>query len=151
MKEVFTHERKKKKIQAENRKLVKKYPFLKPTNSWTGLEIEDYNYNFTLLDDIPEGWKKRFGIALCKDLKEILEKNNCLEEFCILQIKEKFGSLRIYDNGAPKEWHEHLWAWEYISSHTCIKCGDFPVPLRNDGWICPECNSCPHGKNCKKI
>lgn len=92
-------------------------------------------------DELPLGWEKRFGKAICDDLLEVLEKNNCTD-YHILQIKEKYGSLRWYDSGAPSEWEDHLEAWEYISEHTCVGCGEFPVRMRKDGWISPWCNGC---------
>lgn len=68
--------------------------------------------------------------------------NNLLYSFRITTVKEKFGGLRVYHNGMPEEWDSHEHAWEYISEHTCVKCGKFPVPMRNDGWISPWCDEC---------
>ena len=136
----------KKRIRKENRALVREFPFLAPQDAWTGKLIDGYNYDYTILDEIPRGWKKRFGEILCEDLKEVLIKNDCFkfdgEGFRILQIKEKYGGIRIYDVGSPSEWDSHMWAWGYISEHTCINCGKFPVPMRDDGWISPECDAC---------
>ena len=125
----------------ENKKLIDEYPFLIPRNVWTSEVVENYDYSFTLLDDLEDGWKIRFGIPFCDDLLDVLTKTNCLQSYHIFQIKEKFGTLRWYDN-APPEWGEHMSAWEYISEHTCKKCGEFPVPMRNDGWLSPWCDRC---------
>lgn len=125
-----------------NKELVEKYPFLAPKNVWTGEVIEDYDYSITEADAFCEGWWKRFGIPLCDDLKDVLVRNDCLNDFYFTQVKEKFGQLRLYDNGHPQEWGEHLMAWEYISEHTCIECGKFPVPMRDYGWVSPWCDDC---------
>ena len=141
---MFTQE-KTKEIQERNRKLVEKYPFLKPLDAFTGKDIEDYDYTYIEMEgDIPDGWWKRFGIPLCDDLKECLEKAGCLDKFRFMQVKEKYGQIRLYDNGVPREceWHDHLYAWEYISEHTCVKCGKFPVPMLYDSWISPWCSEC---------
>lgn len=132
----------KKEIQKKNRCLCQRYPFLLPRNVWTGKVVENYNYTWTEADCFEPGWWKRFGIPLCEDLREVLLKYDYLEKFRFSQIKEKYGSLCLYDFGAPKEWNEHLYAWEYISEHTCVRCGAFPVKMRDDGWVSPYCDSC---------
>lgn len=124
-----------------NKLLIEEFPFLLPRNVWTGELIENYDYSYTLLDDLGDGWCIRFGLAFCKDLKEVLTETNCLDDYHIYQVKEKYGQLRWYDN-SPKEWDNHMHAWEYISEHTCRKCGKFPVPMRDDGWISPWCDDC---------
>lgn len=133
----------KKELQKKNKELIQKYPFLQPRNVWTDSIPENFDYTYCLLkDEIPEGWWNRFGITYCEDLKEVLEKYNFLYEFRLTECKEKYGSLRAYHNGAPEEWNAHEYAWEYISSHTCVRCGKFPVPMRKAGWISPYCTSC---------
>lgn len=49
---------------------------------------------YTELDAMPKGWRKCFGISICKEIKASLKRHNCLEEYRITQIKEKFGGLR---------------------------------------------------------
>lgn len=71
-----------------NKKLIKKYPWLQLHNVFTGEKFEDDE--FTWLDDLPRGWKKAFGLKLCKELNEILKKANYQEDYKILQIKEKW-------------------------------------------------------------
>lgn len=123
------------------KELIEKYPFLQPRNVWTDEIPDNYDYNYCLLkDEIPPGWWERFGIAYCEDLKDILNKYNYLNEFRFVQCKEKYGGLRAYNNGAPEEWNAHEHAWEYISEHTCVKCGEFPVPMRFYWWISPYCD-----------
>ena len=121
--------------------LIEKYPFLQPRNVWTDDIIDEEDYCL-IRDDIPDGWWKTFGIALCDDLKDVLVRNNCLDVYRIDQCKEKYGQLRLYDNGTPAEWSDHMWAWEYISEHTCCHCGAFPAKMRNDGWVSPYCDEC---------
>ena len=125
----------------ENKELVKEFPFLKPRNVWTDEEIEDYDYSFTILDEIPEGWKKSFGRLLCEDIKKVLIKENTLDSFRIDQIKEKYGTLRLYCNGS-KEIQDIINKYEHISKHTCIVCGNVNVPIYDDGWVSPYCDKC---------
>lgn len=139
---------KKKNRRLRNKRLCERYPFLIPRNLFTGkiiwLNGGRSKYDWTLLDDIPEGWRKAFGVKMCEDLRDELIKFNFLEEYRVHQIKEKYGELRWYDNGYPvgSKVHEIISAYEVISSNVCIKCGKPDVPLINDGWISPYCEKC---------
>ena len=128
----------------DNKEIIKKYPFLLPRNVWTGEPFDDFDYSYNELEiSIPEGWWKRWGIQYCEDFLNYLKKENIdPNEVYIEQAKEKYGGLRVYLNIFPKNWYEHEYAWEYISEHTCIRCGKFPVRLRDDGWISPYCDDC---------
>ena len=120
-----------------NEELVHRYPFLRV----------DKEHEYTMLDGLPTGWISRFAIPMLEDLREILVKNNVLDDYKLLDVKEKWGSLRWYDNLCLDETEEIIDAYEYISSHTCINCGAFPVPMRTKGWISPLCGLC---FDCKK-
>ncbi len=128
----------------ENEKLIDRYPFLQPRSIRTGEIPEDFNYDYCCLkDEIPDGWWKKFGVLWCEDFLNVCKESNIdASKIYIVQAKEKFGQLRVYLNGYPNKWHDHEYAWDYISEHTCIKCGKFPVKMRNDGWISPWCDDC---------
>ena len=132
-------------IKEENKKLCERYPFLKYRSEWSGEDIAGYDYDFTYLDDMPSGWKKAFGIKMCEELRDILIKGNYLDEYRVVQVKEKFGALRWYDNGVPRAISDEYLAWlskyENLSEHTCIVCGE-PGPIRTAGWISPYCDKC---------
>ena len=96
------------------------------------------------LDAMDEGWRRAFGIQMCKDVRKCLVKNSgfiFLFKYRITQIKEKFGGLRWYDNGSPRELYEIINKYENISFHTCICCGK-PAKYITSGWICPYCEDC---------
>lgn len=120
-----------------NEELIERYPFLTPRNVWTDKIIEDADW--TLLDDMPDGWRKAFGEQMCEEIREVLIKYDYLDKYRIVQIKEKFGSLRWYDNGAPKEVFDIIDKYEAISERTCIICGQ-PATLISKGWIYPFCD-----------
>ena len=44
-------------MKIKNWLLIKKYPWLQQKNAWTG---ESLGYEFTWLDDMPQGWRKAF-------------------------------------------------------------------------------------------
>lgn len=84
-----------------NKNLIEQYPFLLPKNRWTGKVVEDYDYSWTEMDDMPVGWRIAFGDQMLEELREELVKYNYLDKYFITQIKEKYGTLRWYDNGIP--------------------------------------------------
>ena len=134
---------KKKVKRRENKKLVERYPFLKPHNYYCGyLEIDNYKYDYTLLDEMPTGWRKRFGLVMCEMIREALIKDNLLNEYRVDQIKEKYGSLRWYDSYGNEEVYQIISQFEYISEHTCIACGKLDAKMIDNGWMIPLCEKC---------
>ena len=53
-------------------------------------KLESLGYEFTWLDDMPQGWRKAFGKKMIKELDKILRKANYQNEYQIAQIKEKW-------------------------------------------------------------
>lgn len=77
--------------QLHNWILCGRYPFLIPRYDWSGEIIKNYDYTSTYLDDIPVGWKIAFGEMMCEEIRQELVRCNYLDEYRILQIKEKYG------------------------------------------------------------
>lgn len=123
----------------ENKKLIEEFPFLLPRNRWTGEVSEDYDYTHTELDSMPRGWRKAFGLEMCRELKEAL--GDFVEEYRIAQIKEKYGGLRWYDFGCTKEGRAVIGKYAALSKETCIACGK-PATHTTTGWIEPYCDDC---------
>ena len=128
------------KVKEENKEMVEKHPYLLPRD-FLGNEIEDYNYEFTYLDDMPQGWRVAFGEQMCEEIKEALVKADLLYEYRIEDIKEKFGALRWYGFGATDEVFEIICKYENISARTCIGCGK-PATRITTEWILPYCDEC---------
>lgn len=130
--------------QLKNWTLINKYPFLMPQNIHTGIIPKDYDYSYTILDDMPIGWKKAFGEMMCEEIKEELIRCNCLDEYMIIQIKEKYGQLRWYDNGTPIGCNVSRIIENYsvLSENICIVCGKPDVPITGTNWIIPLCKKC---------
>ena len=99
----------------------------------------------TELDFMPEGWRKAFGIQLCKELRTQLIKEHKLFSYRILQIKEKYGYLHWYDNHYSVGISNILEKYEKISYRTCISCGK-PAKYLSSGWISPYCEKCFNGR-----
>ena len=118
-----------------NKKLIEELPFL-----------DDNNLHNTKLDDeCPEGWTK-LKLDFYRELKPLLIKYNCIDEYEIVQSKEKWGSWRLYAVGIPSEmeneYFELLHKYKKISEHTCIHCGK-EAKMCDFGWIIfPICKEC---------
>lgn len=70
-----------------NIELIKKYPWLQLRNVWTNEKLDS---EFTWFDDLPEGWRKAFGLQMVEELDQILRKANYQDKYKIAQIKEKW-------------------------------------------------------------
>jgi hypothetical protein len=62
-----------------------------------------------------------------------------------VQIKEKFGGLRVYLNGETPEMTAAIIEAERKSFETCEQCGA-PGKLRRGGWISTLCDICARGR-----
>jgi len=104
------------------------------------------NYDW-LEFSIPKGW-----IELGRKMIEECEAIN--PTYTIEDMKEKYGSLRVYsfiqDYNDPewqipacndKEIHEIEDKYERLSFRTCCECGK-PATKYSTGWICPFCDDC---------
>lgn len=88
-------------IKQFNGELIKNYPWLKPWNRWTGETPDEYDYTYTELDNMPDGWRLAFGDEMVERIHQELVKFNYVNRYRIEQIKEKWGGLRWYDGGTP--------------------------------------------------
>lgn len=131
-------------IKIRNKKLCKKYPFLLPVNVWTGKVSDDYDYSYTLNDCLVGSWQK-FSPKIWKELKAILIEGNYLHDFYFEQIKEKYGTLRLYYGSIPTKISDKMYAWENkykkLSEQVCIYCGK-PATHYTSGWISYVCKKC---------
>ena len=120
-------------------------PWLCPYNVITDSIPKDYNYEYTWLDQIPEGWKHSFGEKMCFEIKNILEEAEYESDFRILDMKEKYGRLCIYYNQVPESIYDKLEQiiskYANISEETCAICGN-NANKKTDGWIIPVCDNC---------
>ena len=150
-------EAKRRKAQMlRNKKLVKRYPWIAPVD-WNWNRIK--GYSFTMYDDVPIGWKRAFGKIMLEEYREVLIRNHYLRDFQWEQVKEKYGTLRLYSNGAPKAVLDLETKYDYISGFFCISCGRMNSPMLTGGWVEPLCEDCYnkriarqkrwHEKNCK--
>lgn len=132
------------KIYDYNKELVERYPFLWP-RKWNGekLDLDIWGYDGSELDWMPDGWRIAFGDEMMEELAEELKKYDWLDKYFPIQIKEKYGAMRWYDNGWPdgSRIPEIIQKYEHLSYSTCINCGK-PARWISRGWIMPFCEDC---------
>ena len=123
-----------------NKKLAERYPFLKPS-AWI---LPNYNYEFTFLDHLPQGWRKAFGEEMCEEILSSLDEEDAVDDFQILEIKEKYGMMRIaYAGGTAKIHNEIIPKYEKLSQQRCFVCGREIKQLYMLGsWLVPLCMDC---------
>lgn len=129
-------------IIKKNKDLCKKYPFLLPRNDFTDKVPDDYDYSYTEIDAIPEGWQIAFGDMLIKELGDSLRRTGNHKSFRFDQIKEKWGSLRIYHHGGNDKSERIIEKYSTLSENICMLCGKPDVYMTNRGWLYPCCKEC---------
>lgn len=142
-----------------NKSLCDRFPFLIPWNRWSGKKITEsgdggywpgepnkipeYDYEYTELDNMPDGWRIAFGEKMCEEIREALIEDGDLNSYRVVEIKEKYGDLRWYDNGCRvgSRVHDIVRKYEQLSAKTCAVCGK-PATQVTLGWILPLCDDC---------
>ena len=114
-----------------------------------GLKMSE-NMRFELRKQFPAEWfpEKFYGfevgdgwLNIIKDMFEELGQISLSDEekpFGFLQIKEKFGDLRVYSIGGNDKITKIIKNAEIKASETCDVCGRKGLK-RNDGWISVRC------------
>ena len=124
-----------------NKALIERFPFLLPRNRRNDEVPEDYDYSYTELDEMPDGWRIAFGEQMCQEIADSLRNAGLLDEYRILQIKEKFGYLHWYGSRAPREVFDIISKYGNMSKRICLCCGK-PATRITTSWISPYCDDC---------
>ena len=118
-----------------------KYPFLRPRDlSGELVEYTEAELDERYTTEIPGGWYKLF-FQMCEDIKPILEKNNLLDTFYFLQVKEKFNRLCCYSTGSTDEVNAVISKYEAMAYYVCSNCGK-PAEAETQGYFISFCNDC---------
>ena len=128
-------------IHNYDKELLEKYPWLAVHNWKTGRKL-GYK-NGTMYDAFPEGWRIAFGDEMIEEVDKwyhTLSKEK-RKKFYVLQIKEKYGTLRCYCSFESVELQEIIRKYEGKSELTCVHCGKLATYI-STGWICPWCDDC---------
>lgn len=132
---------KEEKVIEKNKELVEKYPFLLPRNVFTDKLDPDYDYSYILgIGEIPKGWDKLF-LQMCEDLKKQLVKDEDLERFRFLQIKEKYNRMECYNNGCSEAAHRIIDKYTHMAKYVCTVCGR-PAYWETQSYVASYCEQC---------
>lgn len=83
--------------------------------------------------------------SLCSNLQWNTDNNNRdgkYPQVVALQVKEKFGGLRFYVEGASPEQYAVISFVESLSYHVCEMCGSPNDVGHTEGWISTLCEKC---------
>ena len=128
------------------KELLEKFPFIRLVNAFTGEEIP----NATFLSCVPNGWISVF-VAYCEEVLPVYNSwdNETKKKFYFTDVKEKYGTLRIYTSFYSDEMQKATWLAEARSEVTCIDCGKQSKNSRGEhisymtkGYILPYCKEC---------
>jgi DNA-directed RNA polymerase subunit RPC12/RpoP len=121
--------------QVSEEKILKKYPkIFKQKNSPMTQTCMCWGLEVGL------GWHWLVDI-LCSQLQWDIDRNNH-EQIEATQVKEKFGTLRFYTNGADKTQEGMISLVEFMSTYICEKCGSTENVTQTKGWIATLCKNC---------
>ena len=87
--------------------------------------------------DTGDGW-----YDLIHNTCEKLMKTEGAENFRFVQVKEKFGGLRLYTGAATDEQFDIINKAEEESYHTCEWCGSKENITTSGGWLITLCDDC---------
>lgn len=120
--------------RAFNNSMCERYPFLK---MWD--EDED-DYSVTWRDCVPFGWIHVFDL-MCDEILSEIEGTDLMYKFHFVEVKEKFGELRIYTDNSTPRIDRIIDEWSFLSGFVCEECGNPNVRIMT-GWVTPICYKC---------
>ena len=85
------------------------------------------------------GWHELIYRAMV-EISDLYEDN--IDQISILQIKEKYGIMRIVANTSNKELDDIIEKYEQLSKSTCEICGAEGKLIKDGYWIKVRCEEC---------
>ena len=114
------------------RALQDKYEFLHPQDIMHGLMAFGF--------ECGDGWLQILEELFAK-IDEIVKRDK-LEYFQVVQVKEKFGGLRVYVHGGNKEISNLITEAEKKADKICEVCGFAGETHEIDNWYTTLCDRC---------
>ena len=89
--------------------------------------------------EIGNGWYE-LVYKMCVEIDDLYEEN--IGKISILQIKEKYGIMRIVASTSNKELDDIIEKYEQLSKSTCEICGAEGKLIKDVYWIKVRCEDC---------
>ena len=83
----------------------------------------------------PTWWGKSEDIPVPKEVEQPVK------QVTVVQVKEKFGTLRFYYDGGDDIIHNYVSMAEIMSGFVCDQCGA-PAETGGKGWVTTRCEPC---------
>ena len=121
---------------------------------WSNDVMATLNEKMKDADLLPTGWSDTFIPNLKQELASTL--GSYVDDFEVLQIKEKYATMRFYWNWADRDYTADeendlktlandieaiINKYEHISHKTCVVCGDTANEYSRC-WVLPFCSYC---------
>ena len=120
--------------------LVKDFPWMKPGDS-----VETYEPYDAYGCECADGWYEVIR-GFCTDVTNLYKEKGLPVGITVMQIKEKFGLIRIYVNVDDPEMYpvvnKIISKWEEVSARTCELCGADGTIRKKNGWLQTSCDKC---------
>lgn len=92
---------------------------------------------------LPTGWIKAFGEEMCDEIDAALRKADFYDQAYISEVKEKYGSMRLWIHPSNEEIDRIIMKYETISEAVCMSCGRVDCGILNiSGWLSTYCREC---------
>mgnify|MGYP006921304027 CR=1 FL=1 len=125
-------------------KLFIKYPHLFPN----GRKVDERKSLMLFGMEHDDGWFNLLDNTLgC--IQNYVD-NNKKDQPVVLQVKEKYGGIRIYLSPQDDMINGMIWLAEYISNHTCEQCGKSGL-LKDMGYVKTLCEECYNEKQKERL
>lgn len=115
------------------KKILEEYPFMK----YRELDEYDEEEGDGVYFPFGYGWVKLI-YKMCKELAPVLGE----DKIEWLQIKEKYGGMRLYCGACRGEVYDIIDKYEEMSERVCERCGKKGIAREGLGWIVTLCGSC---------
>ena len=105
------------------------------------MNLSSNKWRVDIASSIPIGWWIGFGNKMCDEIEAYLKKlpEAAIENFKIIEVKERYGQLHIDTNWSTKEFQDIIHKYKDISIHTCCACGA-PATKISTSCIAPWCD-----------
>ena len=128
----------------QNKELVDKYPFLWPrylNSDNFGEKWEPYNYDYTELDNLPDGWVNSWVPKFLNEVKDILIKKNLLNDYFVVRfVHTLWNKFNFKGNIDIPEITELVKKYSAELNQYCMFCGKEPIYKSTWGfYACKEC------------